>query len=44
MRIAAATQDHDAVIAAYRECERAVAEMGAKPSAAMASLLAQLRV
>jgi two-component SAPR family response regulator len=44
MRIAAATQDHDAVIAAYRECERAVAEMGAKPSAATASLLAQLRV
>jgi DNA-binding SARP family transcriptional activator len=44
MRIAAATQDHDAVIAAYRECERAVAEMGAKPSTATASLLAQLRV
>ena len=44
MRIAAATQDHDAVIGAYRECERAVAELGAKPSPATASLLAQLRV
>ncbi|HEY2657006.1 MAG TPA: AAA family ATPase [Solirubrobacteraceae bacterium] len=44
MRIAAATRDHDAVIAAYRECESVVAEMGAKPSPATASLLAQLRV
>jgi DNA-binding SARP family transcriptional activator len=44
MRIAAATRDHDAVIAAYRGCEDAVAELGAKPNAATASLLAQLRV
>jgi hypothetical protein len=44
MRIAAATRDHDAVIASYRECERAVGELGAKPSAATASLLAALRV
>jgi DNA-binding SARP family transcriptional activator len=44
MRIAAATRDHDAVIGAFRECERAVAELGAKPSPATASLLAQLRV
>jgi DNA-binding SARP family transcriptional activator len=44
MRVAAATRDHDAVIGAYRECERAVAELGAKPSPATASLLAQLRV
>jgi DNA-binding SARP family transcriptional activator len=43
MRIAAATHDHDAVIAAYRECESAVAEFGAQPSAATVAMLAQLR-
>jgi DNA-binding SARP family transcriptional activator len=44
MRIAAATRDHDAVVAAYRECESALAEISAKPSRATSSLLAQLRV
>ena len=44
MRIAAATRDHDAVIAAYRECESALGEMGAKPSVAASSLLDQLRM
>jgi DNA-binding SARP family transcriptional activator len=44
MRIAAATCDQDAVIAAYRECERAIGEMGTRPCTVTESLLTQLRV
>jgi len=44
MRIAAATCDQDAVIAAYQECERTIAEIGTRPSATTETLLTQLRV
>jgi ATP/maltotriose-dependent transcriptional regulator MalT/DNA-binding SARP family transcriptional activator len=43
MRAAAATRDRDAVLAVFRECESAVAEIGATPSAPTKALLAQLR-
>ena len=43
MRAAAATRDRDAVLSVFRECESAVAEIGATPSAATKALLAQLR-
>jgi two-component SAPR family response regulator len=43
MRAAAATRDPDAVLGVFRECENAVAEIGAAPSAATRALLAQLR-
>jgi two-component SAPR family response regulator len=43
MRAAAATRDRDAVLAVFRECENAVAEIGATPSAATKALLTQLR-
>jgi two-component SAPR family response regulator len=42
MRTAAATGDRGAVVEAFRQCERAVAEIGAAPSAATGELLAQL--
>ena len=43
MRVAAATHDGDGVIEAYRGAERALAEIGARPSAATVALLGELR-
>lgn len=43
MRIAAATHDGDAVIAAYRGAEGALVQIGAKPSAATVALLRELQ-
>jgi DNA-binding SARP family transcriptional activator len=39
MRVADTLGDRDRVIAAYRACERALAELGAEPSPATADLL-----
>ena len=39
MRVAGTLGDWDRVIAAYRSCERALAELGTEPSAATAALL-----
>jgi len=43
MRIAGTLGDWDRVIAAYRSCERALAELGTEPSAATAALLRDSR-
>jgi DNA-binding SARP family transcriptional activator len=43
MRVAGATHDGDGVIDAYRGAEQALAEIGAKPSAATTTLLGELR-
>jgi DNA-binding SARP family transcriptional activator len=43
MRLSAATHDGDGVIDAYRGAERALAQLGAEPSAATVSLLSELR-
>jgi len=43
MQVAAALGDDDGVILAYRECERALAELHAEPSATTRKLLQQLR-
>jgi ATP/maltotriose-dependent transcriptional regulator MalT/DNA-binding SARP family transcriptional activator len=43
MRISATLGDWDRVIAAYRSCERALAELGAEPSAATSGLLRDTR-
>jgi two-component SAPR family response regulator len=43
MRVAGATHDEDGVIEAYRGAERALAEIGAKPSASTVTLLGELR-
>jgi DNA-binding SARP family transcriptional activator len=43
MRIANALGDDDGVISAYRDCERALAEVGAKPAAATRALLERMR-
>jgi DNA-binding SARP family transcriptional activator len=43
MRIAAAHGDQDKVIAAYRDCERALGEIGARPAESTSRLLTDLR-
>ncbi|GAA1142234.1 BTAD domain-containing putative transcriptional regulator [Nocardioides aquiterrae] len=43
MRVAHAVGDHDRIVAAYRDCERTLAEIGAEPSSATSQLLADLR-
>jgi hypothetical protein len=43
MRIAGALGDDKAVVRAYRECERALAGMGATPSPSTRQLLERLR-
>ena len=43
MRIAHAMGDHDRVIAAFRACERALGEIGAKPGPTTTELLVNLR-
>ncbi len=43
MRVAGTLGDWDRVIAAYRSCERALAELGAEPSPATAALLRNSR-
>jgi LuxR family transcriptional regulator, maltose regulon positive regulatory protein len=43
MRIAAATGDDDRVIAAYRACQRALAQLGTAPSDSTRQLLERLR-
>jgi DNA-binding SARP family transcriptional activator len=43
MRIAAAHGDQDKVITAFRECERALAELGARPAESTVRLLNDLR-
>jgi ATP/maltotriose-dependent transcriptional regulator MalT/DNA-binding SARP family transcriptional activator len=43
MRVSGATHDGDGVIDAYRGAERALAELGAEPSAATVALLSELR-
>jgi DNA-binding SARP family transcriptional activator len=43
MRLAAALGDHDRVIGIYRQCERALRDVGATPSATTVSLLGNFR-
>ena len=43
MRLASAVGDEDRVIGAFRGCERALAELGARPAGATRHLLDALR-